>query len=349
VTKLEVIDPRAAPAWEEFVASRPDATAFHTTAWASALADTYPYQPRYYVAFDDAGKIIAGIPTMLVRSRLTGTRIIGLPFSDFCAPLLQDDAVSARLVDALREDAERERCRYVELRGDGGCAPLEKGFQRVSDFVQHEIDLDRPIAVIQASLHRSARRGIRKAEEEGVKVRLSSDVADLQHFYRLHVPTRRKHGLPPTPYAFFCRLHRALIAPGHGCLLVAEFQGRIIAVDICTWHRDVIYGKFQAWDTRFRSLGHDLLLWHEILLGKERGCVRLNLGRSSTDNEGLRSYKSKWGAEEHALPYLYYPELQGFASEAGDSPRRRLLSAAIRHTPSALLPRLSAILYGHFA
>ena len=48
--RIEKIDPRTTPEWDTFVAAHPEATVFHTTAWARVLTDTYGYKPSYIVS-----------------------------------------------------------------------------------------------------------------------------------------------------------------------------------------------------------------------------------------------------------------------------------------------------------
>ena len=68
---VQVIDPRLSPAWDEFVAQQAEGSIFHSTAWARVLLETYRYQPRYYVLTEASGGMLAGVPLLLVSSRLT--------------------------------------------------------------------------------------------------------------------------------------------------------------------------------------------------------------------------------------------------------------------------------------
>jgi hypothetical protein len=72
--------------WENAISTHPDATIFHSTAWARVLVDTYGHRPCY-VQMSFNGSLLALVPMMEVQSVLTGSRGICLPFSDYCAPL----------------------------------------------------------------------------------------------------------------------------------------------------------------------------------------------------------------------------------------------------------------------
>ena len=76
---VTVIDPLLDGRWDRFVDRHPNAGPFHHSSWARALVDAYGYLPRYHVV-EVAAEIVAAWPAMLVRSRLTGNRLVALPF-----------------------------------------------------------------------------------------------------------------------------------------------------------------------------------------------------------------------------------------------------------------------------
>jgi CelD/BcsL family acetyltransferase involved in cellulose biosynthesis len=348
VAHIQFLDPRVDPEWDAFVDRSSGGTVFHTSAWASVLAETYSFAPRYLAAIDDSGSVVAGIPTMLVRSRLTGRRLVGLPFSDACAPLAPDCGAGDKLIDTLVAEARNERCRYLELRGDSGLVLDRHGFKSFQ-FLHHEVSLDRPLAQIDADVSPAKRRARNKAKNEGVEVSRSTELVDVKSLYHLYLLTRRKHGLPPAPYSFFENIHRFLIANGMGCVLLAKWRNQVVAADLVLWHRDSLYYKFNVWDTHFQDVRpNDLLLWEAIKLGTERALRVFDLGRCEVDNSGLRQFKKGWSAIEMPLSYYYYPDVRGFVADDQDDPQHKLLGSLIRHTPSGLLARFGA-LYGHLA
>ncbi len=51
-----------------------------------------------------------------VSSWITGTRLVSLPFSDHCEPLLGKPSDLGEFVNWLRAECDLQRWRYVELR-----------------------------------------------------------------------------------------------------------------------------------------------------------------------------------------------------------------------------------------
>jgi CelD/BcsL family acetyltransferase involved in cellulose biosynthesis len=346
--QITTIDPRATPEWDTFVSAHPGATVFHTTAWCRVLTDTYRYKPAYIVSRDEHGAITGGVPLMLVDSWLTSRRLIGLPFSDVCGPLLPETGGDELLASA-RAEVLRSRASGVELRGRGGADMAESGFSNGTVFLQHIIDLA-PGPGLEAKVHSSARRAIRKAEKEGVTVRASTELADVRRFYQLMVMTRRKHGLLPQPWRFFANIHRYLIATGHGYLLLADVGGETVAGDLILQFRDQLTYKFNASDPRFLQLRpNNLLLWRAMHLGAETGCRTLDLGRCEEDNEGLRRFKLLWGAREQRVGYYHYPAAVADSALFSAKPARAALSLFVRYAPAFALEGAGAVLYRNFA
>ena len=120
-SEISVVDPRTCPDWDVFVDSRPDATVFHTSGWARVLLGSYKYRPLYHVRRDESGAIRSGVALMQVDGRLTTRRLVGLPFSDVCPPLIEASDESAELISVVSSAAAKGGASPVWLRGPGRC------------------------------------------------------------------------------------------------------------------------------------------------------------------------------------------------------------------------------------
>lgn len=341
--RIDTLDPTREPAWDDFVGNTPDATIFHTSAWAMVLKDTYGFQPRYLVARNGSGGIIAGIPLFEARGR----RLVSLPFSDQCPPLLADDAASVALVAAVKSLVVTKNAKSVELRGQPGLDLESQGFHVASDFVQHTVMLDGSIKDIEARFHPSTRSHVRQAIRSGVTVRRSTSAEDMRRFFLLQTLTRKKHGLLPQPWRFFDSIRRGLLEESAGHLLLAEHEGQVIAADVLLVFRDALVHKFSASDPRFLRLRPNHLLHRSAMeLGLELGCRTLDLGRSDASAKGLRKFKANWGSVERPLPYFHYPSppANDAVANASSFPRRTL-AFAVRFAPPWALRRAGAVLY----
>jgi hypothetical protein len=123
-------------------------------------------------------------------------------------------------------------------------------------------------------------------------------------FYRLHVETRRRHGLPPQPIGFFRNIFREVIEPGLGFVVRATLGSRCVAAAVfLQFGRTAIY-KFGASALAFQQFrGNNLVMWEGIRLLAQSDSEVLLFGRTSLSNDSLRRFKLGWGAEEEMINY----------------------------------------------
>ncbi len=196
---MRFVDPLVDPEWDQLVLSHPDATFFHSAAWARVLAKSYGHKP-FYLCFSDGGRPQALVPVMEVKSSFTGRRGVCLPFSDFCPPLLFNGSEPGLVVARLSDLARERNWKHFEIR-DGNCC--EPAVDPAVEYLGHTLDLRQSAEGLFAGFSSSVRRAIRKAEESKLSVEVSRSRESVFEFYRLHVQTRRRHGLPPQPLSFF--------------------------------------------------------------------------------------------------------------------------------------------------
>jgi CelD/BcsL family acetyltransferase involved in cellulose biosynthesis len=101
-------------------------------------------------------------------------------------------------------------------------------------------------------------------------------------FYRLHVNTRRRLGLPVQSRRFFRLLWSRMIQPDLGRVLLVDVGTDTVAGAVfLTWNRTVVY-KYGASDPRYWSVRpNNLLFWEAIKWACESRYERLSFGASS--------------------------------------------------------------------
>ena len=67
----------------------------------------------------------------------------------------------------------------------------------------------------------SIRRGIRKAQKEGLRVEFGITDKMVDEFYKLHLKTRQKQGVPIQPKRFFDLLKNNILDKGLGFISTA--------------------------------------------------------------------------------------------------------------------------------
>ncbi|HYW22650.1 MAG TPA: GNAT family N-acetyltransferase [Terriglobales bacterium] len=330
--------PRIDPAWADLVANASEATAFHHPAWSRVLSDAYGFST---VALAEPG-LAAGV--LLARvPRLRGRAWVSLPFSDHCPPLARDAASLQRLADGLGDWAAREGA-AVEVRGS-----LPSGAWTETPIgVRYVLSLSDDLEGLRMGLSETHRRWLRQGERAGLEVRFGRSAEDLADFYRLHVATRRRQGVPVQPRQFFDAVRRNLLSPGHGVVALVSPRGGtpVAAAVVFAWNGTAI-GKYQASDPGSWNLRpNHLLYWAVIRWAREAGCARFDFGRTEARHAGLQQWKAGWGAEAIPLSYAHI----GAGAATGD---RGALSAAlghvIRRSPAIVCRSLGALLYRYAA
>lgn len=314
---LEVVDPGADPRWERELARHDQATVFHTSAWARVLQVTYGFRPHYLMLKSDHGRT-ALLPIMEIRQPWGSTKAVSLPFTDSC-PLLPagqerpdpaallsataqpTDPIAATLLRQVRALARSRRWRRVELR----LGLLERADEPSSvRFYNHTVPLAPTDEAQLAKLKSAMRRCVKQAQASPVQITLGTSLEMLTDYYSLHCLTRRRQGAPPQPWTFFRNIHQELLARGMGYVVLAKLESRPIAGAVYLHHGQQATYKFGASDLSFQNLrpNHGVM-WTGLRHAAKLGCTTMDLGRTSMDNDGLRQFKSGWGAVEVTQVY----------------------------------------------
>lgn len=343
------IDPCTDPRWSKLVDRHPAASVFHTAEWLQALRRTYRYVPSVLTTTQPGTcDLENGLVFCRVHSWVTGCRLVSLPFSDHCEPLIDEGEDAKALIAAWQEIARTENCDYIELRPASQSISGVGKAESPETFFLDRIDLRKGCDEVYGRLHRDCvRRRIRHAEREGVIVTVSNDQTSVGDFYRLVVETRRRQGLLPQPIEWFRNLMTAM--PDRAAIRLAWHNRRPIAGILTLRHRKCMYYKYGASVSELNKLGGmPYLLWSAIKEACNMGLDTFDLGRSEVGNPGLVTFKDRWGAERSTVNYLRWSSKPRRPfSEA--SWKTRLLGSVCRHMPDACLSIAGDLVYPHIA
>ncbi len=331
------------------MADHPQGTVFHLSNWARVLQRTYGYTPCYLIIEDSNKKIKAGCPFFLIKSWLTGTRLVCLPFTDNCFPLVNSYDNAELLFSTAIEKAKKEKADYIEVRGEPPNVSLQSlHFENHIYYRLFRLDLSRGRGSLWEGLGRSVRQHVRRAERANLVIEKSETEKGMRDFYLLNLTTRKKHGIPPQPYIFFETIWQELILNGLGFVLIAKYQSIPIAGSVLFIYKDTIYSKFSASERNYlKYFPNHLIKWHTIQYGCENHFRYLDSGRTSRDNWGLMGFKRSFGMEETALPYYYWPTVKGVTSTGQQTLKYRMISSLMRRVPTAISRAAGELLYKH--
>lgn len=337
LSQLDILDKR----WAMFVESFAQANIFHHPDWANILSACYGYQPFIITIEDEKGDICAGLPFIDVKSPLTGRRWVSLPFTDYCLPLHSDQIALSLLTEEIIGLSAQTR---IEVRWE---LPPDPAIQSSSQFVWHTLNLNQDIESISKLLHRTQRQNIKTAEKNGVHIMRGNDLDHMHEFYRLHCLTRRRQGVPVQPWRFFELMLEKLVMKGMGFILLAYQGNRCLAAGLFLhWHKTLTY-KYAASDDFGQDLRpNHLITWTAIRWGCENGYSVFDFGRTDRMNEGLKTFKTRWGAEENSLSYSVFSKK--FPQAKNNGKTASLMNTVIKKSPPWVCRLTGELLYRHF-
>jgi Acetyltransferase (GNAT) domain len=339
------INPLSDRRWESLVARHPDSSIFHSPGWLEALRRTYCYEPVVYTTSAPQEELTNGLAFCCVSSWLTGVRLVSLPFSDHCDPLLDNGGIASGLLGELYGEQRREKWSYVELRPRNDFLGLQSGAKPSESHCFHALDLKPDEKEMFLGFHKDCiQRKIRRADKEGMKYVEGRSSSLLRMFYDLFVRTRQRQCVPPQPFRWFQNLAECL---GPAMQVRAALYGDRVAASMVTLqhHRTLVY-KYGCSDTGLNNLGGmPWLFWQTIREAKNLGLSELDLGRSSWDNSGLIAFKDRLGGKRSSLNYWKQPQAANHASLFGTL--KRPARWVFGHTPIPILTVAGRLLYRH--
>jgi len=342
--------PLTDPRWHRFVSRHARASVFHSSPWLRALNITYGYPVVGYTTSLPGQELENAIIFCRVESWLTGRRLVSLPFSDHCEPLVDRQEDLQALLAQLEGEARRERWRYIETRP---LTPVDIASSLNStsiDYSFFEVDLQPDLEKLFSNLHKdSIERKIRRAQRENLTYEEGTSESQLKDFYRLLTITRARHGLPPQPRKWFQNLVNCFEDALK--IRIVRKDGRALAAMLTLRHKDRLVYKYGGADSNYNRLGGmHLLFWRSIEEAKISGLRFFDLGRTDIGQTGLRTFKRRWGAKESLLRYTRYT-LSDNSSRVFDlstsSQRKSPAREVLAHLPRGVMSLLGRALYKH--
>ena len=339
------IDPLGDDRWPELVDRHPNASVFHTRGWLNALQSTYGYEPVAFTTSSPAQSLTNAVLFCTVRSWLTGSRLVSLPFSDHCEPLVEDATQFGKLCAHVELLRGRERWKYVEMRSSNSCLDFDGDFSCATTYHLHRLDLRPSLDALHKGFHKDCiQRKISRAERESLGYEAGRSASLLRRLYGLLQLTRSRHHVPPQPFEWFERLVACM--GKDACIRIASKDGQPVAGILTLDHGKKMVYKYGGSDTRFNNLGGTpMLFWHAIKEAKQAGAEELDFGRSDLDNPGLIAFKGRWSAECSTLSTWRAPSV--VSSPRLEGLKIRCTKEIFARLPDSVLTLAGRLFYRH--
>lgn len=338
-----VIDPATDPLWMAFINSHPDALIFHHPAWLSLLRAQYGFKTLAICLIKD-GEIVAGIPFCRIKASFSKEKWICLPFSDCCGPLASSPADLRILLYQARLLATKER-KQVEIRS--GLEP-DLGFVSLNTHWSHVANIEQDPEKLLKSFKPRVWQPVKKAQKSSLTTEIRRDAEAFDIFYRLHLKTRRKQGVPIQPHRYFRLFGKHILKPNLGFIsMVRNGEQYLSAGVFCGFKRTIVY-KYGASDPVYLKFHpNHLMLWEAMLYARRQGYSRFDFGKTDPANTGLTDFKDGWNTIKAELYYSYFPEIAPVGLLGALN--RHVVQLLIKRSPAFVCRVAGELLYKRFA
>lgn len=287
--------------WFDYISNQPRVSVFHHPGWIDVLEKSYGYRP-FFITSKRNGELCAGLPFMEINSKITGRRWISLPFTDYYEPLSTCKEGLEEILEYLAVIIKKGEAPDIEIRWN---LPGSSSYLSQKDVI-HFLKLDNDYQKIKNNFSKTSNRHIKTAKKKGVVIEFCQKYEHLREYYRLHTLTRKRQGMPVQPWTFFENLFHILIEKNQGFILLASHEKKYIAGALFLFWEKTLTLKYAASIKSALLLRPNNLVYAEaIRWGCENGFTLFDFGKTDCNNQGLRSFKSHWGAEETPLIYTH--------------------------------------------
>ncbi len=359
------VDPLMDPRWAAFVEQHPDGLLYHHPAWFEALQGEYERPlhglARVRVADGSWTGVMAlletnGLP--LRRGYRMKRRLSSLPRTPYSGPLGLEADDEKALIQAAREMHFQSPDAWLEVK----IAPAshlaggqpDPGFVRWRD--NYRIDLPSNVGEPPPGSGKNGRRlrwACRRARVLGIQLSDAASLDDVHRWYPLYLESMRAHAVPPRSLRFFESAWTSLAERGMLRLVLAEKVDascrRLVAGSVFGYLGATIFYQFdgRAHDAGAHHAG-DLIQRETIRWAISSGFRYYDMGEVVDGQEGLASFKRKFGASPSPLARLYLPHPT--APDRDDaftrSRLRRVACATWRHVPLGATAWAGRAIYG---
>ena len=340
--KIQSLSGQSAPAWDKFVAERPNGTFFHRAAWAAIMPRAFGHTSLYAFAERD-GAITGVLPLVHVRTALFGNTLISAPFCVYGGPI----AVDAESLDALNDYAvasmARTKATAIEYRfrdmpsAEDDCA----GWHSRDDlYVTFRRAIGSDEAENLKSIPRKQRAMVRKGIERGLRSTSNSDVGSL---HRIYAESVRNLGTPVFSRRYFEILDAAFPEQMD---VVTVFDGdRAVAAVLNFYDRGEVLPYYGGGTSHARAVaGNDFMYWEVMRRAALRGCNLFDFGRSKVGT-GAFSFKKNWGFHPQPLFHRFKLKPGGAIPDHNPlNPKYRMFIAGWKRLPLAVANRLGPLI-----
>lgn len=323
--------------WSEFVHNHPHGNIFQMPDMADVYERVRRREPISLAVVDDAGEILALMQAVVVMEMRGFLGSFSARAIVQGGPLFVDGEKGKNAFVMLmryHDEIVRKKVLYTEIRMLSDIPNFDSSIsQNGYVFEEHfnaRIDLNKSIDDLWNQIKRDKKRGIKKAEKNGVTIEECKNKDEIQIFYKLVSETYKNAKIPLADISMFESVFDVLVPIRRAVFLFAKYDNKYIATQVALMDNDVIYAWYTGAIREYLSYHPgDLLIWYLLKYGAENGYQRFDFGGGGTETEhvNLREYKARFGAEfpDYGRYKKVYSPIKMKVAEVGFEAYRRVV------------------------
>jgi len=303
--KLQTIEREA---WQEFLQGTTQGSLFHRWEWQDIVEVGFGVQVNRLGIFDQKG-VLKGLLPLMERKmsllKLAGSSLSGTA-TPHSGPL--GSVTLAEVLPALEAYAKEKHLDYLEIRLPDVREKdaLEQNKYILEELITLDLHIPEDEESLWAGLEVRCRNAIRKAEKSGVEVFEPQTLEEwLDLYYELSCGVyRRQEKEPPFSKEYFTALWQNLHPCGDLIVLLARYEGKIIAGQIFPRDRNVGYYLDGVSDREYNKVApNNLLQWEYLKRARSLGIQLYDMVGANIPS--IAKFKKSFGSTERNYLYAY--------------------------------------------
>ncbi len=304
--KISIVSTLPEDQWRNYVDRHPDGNIFHTPEMFHVFEQVKGYRPELWAAVGENRKILAlllpvhiSLSSGLLRRLTTRSILFGGVLVD---PGQEGKEALAVLLEAYKKGMDT-RSLFTEVRNVSSCVEYQPILNRAKfeyeDHLNYLIELGPKTEEVFNRIGHRTQRNIRHGINQA-KVAISElhDRNELDVSYELLTKTYRMAQVPLADRSLFEAAYDVLMPKGMMLVTTALVGASPAATSVDLLYKDTMIGWYGGMDRAYSSYTpNELLMWHVLQLGCERGYRMYDFGGAGKPNEeyGVRQFKAKFG------------------------------------------------------
>jgi lipid II:glycine glycyltransferase (peptidoglycan interpeptide bridge formation enzyme) len=291
--------------WDKFVLENPHGNIFQTSYMSKIYEKTNKYEPVRLVARDeDSGNILALIQGSVIcemkglLSSFSSRSVI------HGAPLFVDSVLGRKAVQELivhYNGLIKNKIVYTQIRNMWDTSDyhdilsgLDYEYEEHLDFL---IDLDRNEEEIWSDIQKSRRKGINRAERDGITVKNVESMEELGLCYDLVLETYKRFKIPIADFSLFEAVFNDLSGTTYADFFIAYKDDEAVGTRITLNYKEMVYDWY-AGSRMGVDYVDEALVWHILKTNAGKYKVFDFGGAGHPDKPyGVREFKRRFGGE----------------------------------------------------